>query len=167
MGVSRLPTQKGTPSGPALRWLDPFALAREQLETALSLPDVRRAIDAMPEQFVTLAGTACLQRITWYRNPWKTWAMLRCEATASGTRVRIGYAGNPALLLLVLIGIGITYATLPVGDATLYVCTLGGVLVLVGSFGRFIARDDVAHLHAAIVRAIDGRPFPPSHEDAT
>lgn len=161
-----MPASGGTPMGPGLRWLDPFAVAREQLETTRALAEVRRAIDAMPEQFVTLSGTACLQRITWYRNPWKTWAMLRCEALGAGTRVRIWYAGNPALLLLVLIGIAITYATLPVGDATLYVCTLGGVLVLVGSFGRFIARDDVAHLHAAIARAIDGRPAPASHGDA-
>ena len=161
-----MPPPNASPCGPALRWLDPFALAREQLETARTLPEVRRAIDAMPEQFVTLGGTACLQRITWYRNPWKTWAMIRCEAVTSGTRVRIAYAGNPALLLLVLIGIGITYATLPVGDATLYVCTLGGVLALVGSFGRFIARDDVTHLHAAIVRAIGARAASPNDAES-
>jgi len=138
-------------------WLNPFALAHETLQSPRPLAEARRAIDAMPEQFLTVAGVACLQRETWYRNPWKTWAMVRCEPAGGATRMRVWYAGNPAMLLLVLLGVGITYATLPLGDATLYVCTLGGVLALVGSFGRFLARDEVGILREALVRAAGAR----------
>ncbi|MEO5989773.1 MAG: hypothetical protein ABIU54_11030 [Candidatus Eisenbacteria bacterium] len=141
------------PTGPALLWLNPIALASEHLMSPHLPSVVSQAIDAMPETFLSVAGRACLQRDTWYRSPWKTWAMVRCEASGSGTRLRVAYAANPATLFVLLTAGAITFATLPLADAVLYVGTLGGVAAIVGSFARFIARGDVAILHARIVRA--------------
>lgn len=157
-----MPRDGTRPAGPPLLWLNPIALASERLASPRSLPEVRRALDAMPEQFLTIAGHACLQRNTWYRNPWKTWAMIRCEALAKGTQVRVRYAANPATSLGVLAGVAICFATLPLSDAALYVSTLGGVIAIVGSFGRFVARGDVSILRAAIVHAVGASAEPAS-----
>ena len=154
-------------SGPPLLWLQPFAQASEQFSSPYSCSQARAALDAMPEQFLTVAGRACLQRNTWYRNPWKTWAIIRCEALAQGTLVRVRYAANPATTLAILLGAGLCFATLPRGDAVLYVSTLGGVIAIIGSFGRFVARHDVAILRVAIARAVRARVDPIPSADAS
>lgn len=157
MGVTATPAPQPA-HGPALMWLLPLARAHERWAVARPQAEVRAAVTAMPEQFLSLGGTACLQRNTWYRNPWKTWAMVRFAEAGGGTELRVLYMSNPATTLIVLLAAAITFATLPFGDAMLYVCTLGGVIALVGSFGRFVARDDVALLHVAIVRASGEAP---------